>query len=310
LYERTTYVEGLASPLAWWANPALTAGCEVPTLFTANASPVGRHYTLSSVRFFIPLPRTITLGFGVMGGGAEQTGSLNATEEGVTYKSDFFFSRPSFQTGLAARLPLDLSVGGIVSLGLERLSVGVDLTEEFFLLGLGAGVLTPAIAGILRFSLAAYWAGHFQYESYWDSDLKAGLTATFAGDIVNVKLEYSQPMPRALQFDTFDGRHSYEVLSALAAVRAARFLTVLAGYTTDFGTADGHNGNALHAGVELPRMPQLPFFGGYELGISLTYRWHIIHRIWLGYGFGSRPTDKNGDSVTGHDVRGERLFPL
>jgi hypothetical protein len=296
LYERTSYVEGLISPLAWWANPALAAGCEEPTLYTANASPVGTYYTISSVRFYVPLPHRLVLGMGVMGAGADQTGSFNATEQGATYEGDFFFSRPSFQAGIAGDLPAGLKVGGLLSFGLERLSVGVDLADEFFVLGMGAGVLSPRLAGILQVSLAAYWAGHFQYESYWDSDVKVGLVAILPGDLVKLKLEYTQPMPEVLQFDDWGRGYSYEVLSMLASVRAASFLTILAGYSTDFGIADADNGNVLHLGVELPRTLRLSFFGGYELGLSIDRRWHIIHRIWLGYHFGSRDAEEAGES--------------
>ena len=284
-FERTIYLEGLLSPLAWWANPASVVECESPTLFTANASPIGRYFTVSSVRFFLPIRDRVTLGFGVMGAGPDQTGSLNATGDGVSYCSNFIFSRPSFQVGTALKLPLQSSVGGLFSIGMEQASVGLEQFENFALLGLGLGWLSPAIVHMVQFSLSAFWAGHFHHETYWDGDFKLGVRVRIPDDLVSFKLEYSHPMPEALQYHDLlpSIPIPYAALNVLVAVRTGALWSVLLGYSSDFGEADTDNGNALHAGIDLRQSEQLPFFGGYEVAISMDRRWNVIHRFWLGY---------------------------
>jgi hypothetical protein len=87
-------------------------------------------------------------------------------------------------------------------------------------------------------------------------------------------------------------QYIYEVFKALVSLRIYKVAGILAGFSTDFGEFSDI-GNCLHAGLELRPTDTYPFFGGYELGISLYQRDLFIHRIWVGYRLQKiKPQDK------------------
>ncbi len=287
LFERTLYLEGLTSPLAWWANPALTAGIEQPCLLTVNASPVGDLYTISSVRFALPVHARLALGIGIAGAGPDQTGSFQVTNSGATYESRFIFSRPSFQLGAASSLPYVGSVGMLLMGGLEEVPVGAEQLETYGLFGVGFGWLTPSLYGV-QGSVAALWVGHFQYETFWDGDIKIGIRVTLPEELLRVSVEYSRALPDFLRRLDPTQSWAYEALKAMVALRAGSIIDVYSGLSTDFYTYDGHNGTCVHVGAGLRKSDVNPFLGGYELGVSVDGRWHVQHRFWVGYAISPR----------------------
>lgn len=303
-YERTVYLEGLLMPGGWWANPALPATIEHHTLQTTNASPLGDRYTISSVRFFWPIVPVLTVGIGILGVGEDQTGSLSAEPGGVSYRSSFFFSRPSVQTGAAVSLPYAGSAGAIFSVGAERLSVGIDQTRSFPTLGIGAGWLSPKVAGMLDFSASVFLLGHFLTVPYWEHDAKLGVRLQLPNEMVSVALEYAFPLKNGWRFRTPRRPWTYEVLKAVASVRVYRALGVLAGFSSDFHSDDDpvyypyYNGDCLHGGVEIAESTVYPFFGGYEVGVSVDGRWNVIHHVWLGMQFGRNEEEAAGAEKT------------
>ena len=290
-YERTVYLEHLLMPGAWWANPALPAELEHSTLQTINASPLGDRYTISSVRFFRPLLPVLTVGMGILGVGEDQTGSLSADPEGVSYRSSFFFSRPSVQTGAAVAVPYAGRAGVGVSFGAERISTGIDHMRTFPTLGMGAGWLSPKIAGMVDFSASVFLLGHFLSDPYWNRDAKLGLRLQLPDELVRIAVEYSFPFEGGFRFRTPRRPWTYEVLKAVVSVRIYRALGVVAGFSSDFHSADDpvyypyFNGDCLHGGLELAKSDLYPFFGGYEVGVSVDGRWNVIHHVWVGMQF-------------------------
>lgn len=293
LFERTLYLEGLTAPLAWWANPALTAGIEQPHLLTVNVSPVGDWYTISSVRFALPVHERLALGVGVAGAGPDQTGSFQVTNSGATYESRFIFSRPSFQLAAASTLPYAGSLGILLTAGIEEVPVGAEQLESYGLFGVGLGWLSPSLYGI-QGSIAALWVGHFQYVTFWDGDIKIGIRATLPEELLRMSIEYTRALPQSLRRPDPSQSWEYEALKAIVALRAGSVIDVYSGLSTDFEDYDGHNGTCVHVGAGLRKSDVNPFLGGYELGVSVDGRWHVLHRFWIGYAIPPRePSDNN-----------------
>lgn len=291
--ERAVYLEGGYAPLAWWANPALISPPGQPILLTANVSPVGDEYTVSSVRFAAPAGSRLTLGGGIAGAGPSQTGSYTVDNSGATYQSNFVFSRPSLQLSVSGAPPVVGRLGVLASFGVERLPVSYDESKNFFVLGLATGWVSPALLG-MQMSLAAYWTGHFQYESYWDADVRAALLWSAPSEFVRVWVDYSRPFPRSLRVVDASVGYEYQVLKAMASVRLNRAFDLSAGVSSDFHTYDEHNGTLLHLCLELRPTEHLPFTGGYDIAVTPSRRLHLLHRVWLGYLF-ERPKKQNID---------------
>ena len=282
LVERTTYLEGILAPVAWWANPALALTADKPTLLTVNATPVGDFYTISSVRFAAPIGERFVLGAGVTGAGPSQTGTYTVDNTGATHESNFIFSRPSLQVCFAGKIPYAGDLGMLLVGGMESVVIGAE-QSNFGVFGMGLGWLSPSLLGA-QVSLAGLWTGHFQFDTYWDADARVGIRWGSADELVRVSAEYARPMPEALRLADNTIPSAYEVLKVLAAVRINRALDIHAGVSSDFHKDyDEHNGTMLHLGPELGAGEATPFIGGYDFGISLDGRWHVLHRLWLGY---------------------------
>jgi hypothetical protein len=303
LFRRAVYLETAAMTGAWWANPALAADVTERTVLTVNASPIGDRYTISSARFLWPIMPALGAGVGIVGGGEDQTGRFLASNEGATYNSRFVFSRPSFQAGVAGRLEIAGAAGVLASIGMERLSIGLDRYDNFMTLGFGVGWISPAVLNILEFGASTFWTRHLLDENaYWERDAKLGLRLITPQEWVRATVEYAFPLTEGFQFRTPRRPWTYEILKVLVSVRAYGILGALIGLSTDFSTSSElweYNGEMLHLGLETRTTTVYPFFGGYELGISLDGRWNIVHRFWFGYLFGTRSRQK----VTGLDRR-------
>ena len=293
-YTRTVYVEEMGSPAAWWANPALAAWVDAPTLLTANASPVGKLYTVSSVRFLAPLAFGLRLGVGVSAFGSEQTDTFQATEAGADYQGKFAFSRPDFEIGAAYPFTYAGSVGVLLKAGLERVSVGAGQTENYGVFTVGLGWVSPGIARCAWLSLAAQWTGHFLYERYWDSEGKIGLRLAVPGELVTLDITYARPLPLWLSPSAAPYGWTYQAAKAILSVRTSRLIALLAGASSDFSIVDEHNGTCVHAGLALLPSTVNPFVGGYEIGVSVNERWHFLHRFWVGYRILRRPARDSG----------------
>lgn len=288
-YQRSTYLENLQTPGGWWANPALTGEISAPTGYTINATPLGYRYTLASVKYLFPFCGNFGAGLGILGTGIAPDQSTQVTSAGVSYNSHFTFSNPSFQLGLGGRLPAVGSAGLLVDLGAEMLPDGYGGSSYFFLGRGGLGLLTPYYFNTVSLSLTAMATMHFWNHLYMDENGKIGLRVKILDDLVLGSAEYTFSF-RSAAVESFypTSQFFYEVFKATVSVRIYKIAGVIAGYSTDFGQFSDYgsgNGNCLHAGVELRPLDTYPFFGGYDLGISTTFRDLFIHRIWLGYRF-------------------------
>ena len=69
LFQRSTYLENLCMPAAWWANPALVAEITEKTAMTVNVTPLGNVFTIASAKYCAPLGARGGWGVGLMGAG-------------------------------------------------------------------------------------------------------------------------------------------------------------------------------------------------------------------------------------------------
>jgi hypothetical protein len=291
LYQRTSYLENLRTPGGWWANPALTGEITVPTGYTINVSPLGYRYTLASVKYLFPFCGNFGAGLGIMGTGIAPDQSTQVTSSGISINSHFTFSNPSFQLGLGGRLPAVGSAGLLFDIGAEMLPDGYGGSSNFLVARGGLGILTPFYFNAISLSLTGMATMHFWDRLYMDENGKIGLRVKILEDLVLGSAEYTFSFKSAASFYT-SSQFFYEVFKATVSVRIYKIAGVIAGYSTDFGQFSDYgsgNGNCLHAGLELRPLDTYPFFGGYDLGISTTYRDLFIHRIWIGYRFLKHP---------------------
>jgi hypothetical protein len=289
LYQRSTYLENLFLEGGWWANPALTGEITAHTISTINVTPLGDRYTLASAKYQFPFLGNFGAGIGIMGTGIAPDQSTQVTSGGVNLHSHFTFSNPSFQLGMGGRLPSVGSAGLLVDLGAEMLPDGYGGSSNFFLARGGLGLLTPFYFNAISLSLTAMATFHFWDHLYMDENGKVGLRVKILDDLVLGSAEYTFSF-RTAAVESFytSSQFYYEVFKATISVRIYKIAGVIAGYSTDFGEFSNSgfgNGNCLHAGIELRPLDIYPFFGGYDLGISTTFRDLFIHRIWLGYRF-------------------------
>jgi hypothetical protein len=288
-YQRSTYLENLWTPGGWWANPALTGEISAPTGYTINVSPLGYRYTLASVKYLFPFLGNFGAGLGIIGTGIAPDQSTQVTSAGVNYNSHFTFSNPSFQLGLGGRLAKVGSAGFLLDIGAEMLPDGYGGSSYFLLARGGLGLLTPFYFNAVSLSLTAMATMHFWGRLYMDENGKAGLRVKILDDLILGSAEYTFSF-RSAAVESFypSSQFFYEVFKATMSVRIYKIAGVIAGYSTDFGQFSdlgSGNGNCLHVGLELRPLDTYPFFGGYDLGVSTTFRDLFVHRIWLGYRF-------------------------
>ncbi|HUI91006.1 MAG TPA: hypothetical protein VLX68_02055 [Chitinivibrionales bacterium] len=289
LYQRSTYLENLQTPGGWWANPALTGEINTPIGYTLNVTPLGNRYTLASVKFLFPFLNRFGAGIGIMGTGIAPDQSTQVTSSGLSYNSHFTFSNPSFQLGFGGNLPAVGSAGLLVDLGAEMLPDGFGGSSDFLVARCGLGVLTPYYFKVLSLSLTAMATMHFWDRMYMDENGKIGIRTKILDDLILGSAEYTFSFKSAAVESFYpSSQFFYEVFKATVSVQIYKVAGILAGYSTDFGQFSYYgsgNGNCLHAGIELRPQDAYPFFGGYDLGISTTFRDLFIHRIWIGYRF-------------------------
>ena len=287
-YQRTVYLDNPLMDGAWYSNPSSISTINKPEAFTVNAGTLGRRYTISSVRFFFPIVPSCAAGVGISGASnALQDASFQATEQGTTYQSNFSFTRPSFEAGIAIQLPFDYRWGLLESYGIENDSFyNGGNTQNYFIWGNGLGLTTPEVAHLLSFSFSTFSVGHFQPIAWWENDAKLGMILNYHEDLIRAAAEYSFSLAdRFILFRNANVAHGYEVFKVLLSARILKIIGVLAGYSSDTPILSD-NGKSVHLGLELRKTDFYSFFGGYDVGISVTEFPQIIHRIWFGYQFG------------------------
>ncbi len=287
LYQRTAYTDNLAMVGAWWSNPAVAASIDAPYAHTANVLPLGDSLLISSFRMFVPLPKGIVTGAGILGAGGYKLGTSSAQAEGgsLTYQSRFAFSRPRFQLGAAAALPYVGSIGALGTVGSDVLTGGEGSVSP----GIGFGWLSPLLLKSLQLSMAVMFIHHDIDTTFWESGGKLGFLGFILDSLVTASCEYTFSLgERGKGFGVFSAQAEeapeYEVLKALVSLRLFTGLAVLAGYSTDIDY-DFSNWHMAHLGLELCETPDSPFLGGYDIGFRFGTDWIITHRIWVGLNF-------------------------
>jgi hypothetical protein len=289
LFQRSTYLENLNMPGAWWANPATVAEVGKKTAMTVNVSPLGFVYTIASARYLAPVAGRFGWGIGIMGAGINPNpaGSLQADNTGAQYQSQFSFSNPSIQLSAAAKLTGGLCLGLLCDAGFEELPDGNGGQMNFPTLGIGVGGMTPYFFDKVSLSLSLMSTGHFWLQSYWDYDGKGGVRFKSSDSLLMGSLEYTYSLVSGTIKNIYNSPATYyHVVKALASIKIFSIAGVLFGFSRDLGIFSD-NGAMVHLGVELRQSQVYPFFGGYETGIAVTQRnrdlW--VHRLWLGWCF-------------------------
>jgi len=285
LFQRSTYLENLCMPAAWWANPALTAEIGGKTALTVSVTPLGNTFTIASAKYCAPIGARGGWGIGLMGAGISPDPSLQANNSGAQYSSHVTFSNPSIQLAGGLKIPYIGSIGALGDFGLELLPNFSGGEENYFSMGLGAGFLTPYAWDYLSLSLFAMSRGHFWIQNFWDHDGKVGLRLKTPDSLVLGSLEYTVSFSSgSVKFIGNSPAYYYQVVKALMSLKIYAIMGVLIGYSDDLGIFS-NNGSMIHGGVELRRSSVYPFFGGYELGVSLTHSALLVHHLWLAYSF-------------------------
>ncbi len=282
LFQRSTYLENLSMPGAWWANPAKIAEIREKTALTVNVSPLGNVYTIASARYVSPLGGRFGWGIGILGAGINHNPdpSLQAANGSAQYRSRFTFSNPSIQIGAAAKAMNGLCIGLLSDFGAELHSDGYGDQSNYPTAGIGVGLLTPYFGNRLSLSFFYMSTGHFWQQTYWDHDGKAAIRFMASDSSVTGSIEYS--------FSISSGAigHVYNVVKGLASIKILSIAGVMLGFSDDLDIFSD-NGAMAHIGIELQRSSVYPFFGGYEIGIAVTHshRDLFVHRLWVGYCF-------------------------
>jgi hypothetical protein len=289
LFQRSTYLENLSMPGAWWANPAVIAEIGRKTALTVNVTPLGNVYTITSARYEAPFSGRFAWGIGIMGAGINPNpdGSLQANNTGAQYQSHVTFNNPSIQLGAGMKLPTGLCVGLLVDAGAELLPDGNGGQTNFATWGFGLGIITPYAFNVISLALSTMSTGYYWIESYWDHDGKAGIRFKTPDSLVIGSLEYTFSLVSGTIQQLYNATPAYyQVVKGLASVKVLSIGGVLVGFSRDLGILSD-NGAMLHLGAELRRSSVYPFFGGYEIGIGLSqeHRDLLVHRLWLGYCF-------------------------
>ena len=289
LFQRSTYLESVTMPCAWWANPAILAETDRKTALTATVLPLGGVYTIASVRYCAPAYNTFSWGIGLLGAGINRNpdGSLTASNSGAQYRSSVSLSNPSLQGGVAGKLPGDILAGILFDAGLELLPDGSGGQANFITLGMGIGAMTPYIANMVSIGLSYMPQIHFWYHSYWDHDGKACLRIKSSDSLIMGSLEYTFSRASGAIKHFYNSTSAYyQVVKGLASIKTMGILGALAGFSQDLGILSD-NGPMIHLGIEIRQSMLYPYFGGYEIGIGTTQRHRnlIVHRLWVGYCF-------------------------
>jgi hypothetical protein len=287
LLQRSTYLENILMPCAWWANPASVAEIGGKTALIANVTPLGNVYTIASARYAAPMAGRFAWGVGILGAGINPNphGSLQADNSGARYNSHFTFNNPSIQIGAGGVLAGGIAVGVLADAGTERLPDGSGGQMNFWTWGLGFGIMTPYFLNSLSFAFSTMSTGHYWIEPYWDHDGKTALRFKTSDSLVMGSLEYTFSMVSGTLWHIYNSSPAYyQVFKTSASIKMLSIAGALLGYSQDLGILSD-NGAMLHLGVELRRSSVYPFFGGYEVGVGLTqlHRDLLVHRLWVGY---------------------------
>jgi hypothetical protein len=287
LYQRSTYLENLYMPGAWWANPAVTAEINTRTALTVNVMPLGNVYTIASAKYLTPIGNNIGIGVGILGFGINPNpdGSLQATNSNAQYTSHFTFSNPGLQFAAGMKIPDYGSIGLLFNIGAELLPDGNGEQSNYTVIGFGAGWLTPYFLNAMSLSISAMSTGHLWLENFWDYDGKAGMRFKTSDSLIMGSLEYTVSfVSGSIKYIGNSPAYYYQVVKGLMSFKAYTILGILLGYSQDLDIYS-HNGSMLHTGLELRQSNINNFFGGYDLGISMTRRDLMVHRIWVAYCF-------------------------
>jgi hypothetical protein len=133
--------------------------------------------------------------------------------------------------------------------------------------------------------MMATW--HFWNQVYMDANAKAGIRFKVLDEFITGCFEYAFALNSGAA-KAFQSSNSYQVVKGGISIRFYKIGGLLLGYSTDFGNIAGGYfdlGPTIHAGLELRKSSDNPFFGGYEIGVSTYQRDLIIHRFWLGCSF-------------------------
>jgi hypothetical protein len=292
LYQRSTYLENVLLPGAWWANPASTAEIERKTVQTVNVTPLGNVLTIASAKFLMPVFSRFGVGIGIMGAGQGNSSNqnLNASGSGATFQSQYSFFNPSMQLSGAAKFKQGGGIGLLFNIGAEQLPSSMDFGptySNYLTMGFGAGFLTPWFFDRISIGLSGMSTGHFWIQNYWDYDGKLAVRFRRADSLLTGYVEST--------FSSFGGKlvwignspsNYYEVIKAMASLRFMGILGFLFGYSDDLLNGEA-NGQCAHVGLELKQSNVSPYYGGYEIGIALAqlHRDLFVHRLWVGYNF-------------------------
>ena len=126
--------------------------------------------------------------------------------------------------------------------------------------------------------------GHFWIDNFWDHDGKMGLRIKTPDSLVLGSLEYTVSFSSGFKYIGNAPANYYQVVKAMASIKIYAIMGVLIGYSDDLGIFS-NNGTLIHGGLEMRRSDVYPFFGGYELGVSLTRSALLVHHLWLAYAF-------------------------
>jgi len=287
LFQRSTYLENLCMPGAWWANPAVMAEINAKTALTTSVTPLGNTFSIASVKYFAPLGGKAGWGIGLLGAGINPDPSLQATSGGAQYSSHFSFSNPSIQLAGGYNIPSIGSIGVLGDFGMELLPNFSGGKDNFFTMGLGAGFLTPYWRNYLSLSLCAMSREHFWIQQVWNNDGKIGLRLKTPDSLVLGSLEYTVSFASGtIKYIGNAPANYYQVVKALASLKMYTVLGLVFGFSQDLEIYS-NNGTMLHGGIEMRQSSVYPFFGGYEIGVSLTHSALLVHHFWLAYTFAS-----------------------
>lgn len=296
-YQRTAYLENLLQAGAWWSNPALISSIDKTSLFASNTGLLGGKYDISSIRILFPAANVasagpVTAGFGLTGTTTTEGRSFSGSNSGAQYGSNFKFARPSIEAGASWAPNFGGSIGTIFATGTEGYPSNSfsGLTQYYFFLGLGAGVLSPVLAKGVQLSFSTLSVRHFLVQPWWDNAAKAGLLVSVMNGTLRGAVEYAFSLDNRLLFlRDQDDISTYEVLRATVSIRFRSIAGLLLGFSKDAPHNLRDNRSTLHGGLELRPSDIYPYWGGAEAGLSTSTTRNnsvsLMFRFWVGYCF-------------------------
>jgi len=295
LFRRAVYLEDASVSGAWLANPASTVSNGRTTALTSNVLPLGDRFVVASARCLFPIVKSITLGAGILGSGVYASGSSSAGggDTGFGAHANFHFSGPALQLAIGAPIPSAGSFGGCISWGWETVHSGLFDRTTYYDMGFGLGWLSPLLLRRIGCGLSAMAIARVgPSATAWDNSVRAGVSACFPDSQARITADYAFPLDAGASFFADREDAQYQAIKAIALLRVVGPLNAMAGFSSDFpgrwsthGNREGDNGNCIHLGAILDRSTEYLFFGGYDIGISMTYALSILHRFWFGYVF-------------------------